>query len=329
MVDVRDERDIAEGGGSHEKTMVYRPQTFRVAAGPKPLIGREFHAADPAPIVGSSKELSLKKLAVLVVHGVGSQSDDYADATIEELTALLAKQGHAADSIAWESVYWADILEPRELAFLARAGETNDLDWPTLRSLVVQALGDAAAYKFVDSPSSTYVAIHNRIRAAMNRLYSQGLNREAAPLVVMAHSLGSQIMSCYIWDTQSGMLTGADAASTHFERMEWLAGMVTFGSPIPLFTFADADPKPIRFPGDAIPGIVRAKAKWLNYYDKDDVLGYPIRPVSDGYRDVVDADIEVNVGGLISAATPKSHIKYWTDNDFTKPVAQFLGSFLD
>jgi hypothetical protein len=41
----------------------------------------------------------------------------------------------------------------------------------------------------------------------------------------------------------------------------------------------------------------------------------------------VDEDIEVNVGGFAASFTPMSHTAYWTDNDFTKPVAKYLPSF--
>jgi hypothetical protein len=50
---------------------------------------------------------------------------------------------------------------------------------------------------------------------------------------------------------------------------------------------------------------VATKARWLNYYDKDDVLGYPLKPISPSYNAIVNED-----------------------NDFTRPVAQFLADFL-
>jgi hypothetical protein len=71
-----------------------------------------------------------------------------------------------------------------------------------------------------------------------------------------------------------------------------------------------------------------AEARWWNYYDKDDVLGYPLKPISPSYDAVVDEDIEINVGGFATSFTPKSHTEYWTDNDFTEPVAKFLTAFL-
>ncbi|NIR38117.1 MAG: hypothetical protein GWN07_12325, partial [Actinobacteria bacterium] len=72
----------------------------------------------------------------------------------------------------------------------------------------------------------------------------------------------------------------------------------------PLFTFAYEDVQPIDFPGEALAPAVADVARWVNYYDRDDVLGYPLRPVSSSYAAVVDADVEVNVGGFPASATP-------------------------
>ncbi len=115
-----------------------------------------------------------------------------------------------------------------------------------------------------------------------------------------------------------------------FEQLHTLAGIVTFGCNIPLFTLAFNEAVPITFPAAQLPdpGDVRTKAKWLNYYDPDDVLGYPLKAINDAYDDVVDEDKSINVGGLFSSWNPLSHNKYWTDNDFTKPAAEFIATFL-
>ena len=90
-----------------------------------------------------------------------------------------------------------------------------------------------------------------------------------------------------------------------FERMEWLVGLVTFGLNLPLFTFAYDPVEAIAFPGGGLPPDEADKARWLNYYDKDDVLGYPLKPISPTYNAIVNED-----------------------NDFTRPVAHFLADFL-
>ena len=140
----------------------------------------------------------------------------------------------------------------------------------------------------------------------------------------MAHSLGGHIMSNYIWDMQKSTVTTLSS----FEKMDLLAGMVTFGCNIPLFTFAYDNVIPIKFPGDALSAESKSKTKWLNYYDPDDILGYPLKAINAAYENIVDEDVPINVGGIFSSWNPSSHTKYWTDNDFTKPVSKFISTFI-
>ena len=150
------------------------------------------------------------------------------------------------------------------------------------------------------------------------------LEGESVPLIVMAHSLGGHIMSNFIWDRQKSPPAGL----SDFEKMKTLAGMVTFGCNIPLYTFAYKKVVPIKFPAPGLKKPIRDKAKWLNFFDPDDILGWPLKPLSTGYREVVTKDVPINVGGWLASWNPASHSGYWTDNDFTKPVSRFIASLL-
>lgn len=265
------------------------------------------------------------QLAVLVIHGMGSQSPDYADGMIDELNRRVAASGKAADAIAWQTVYWADILQGRQLKYFRDAKRSADLDFVSLRKFMLTAFGDASAYQKVDSPANTvYEEIHHRVEKAIHDLYVSDLQSRPKPLIVLAHSLGGHIMSNYIWDRQ----TEESSPPSAFERMDYLAGIVTFGCTIPLFTFAYEKVVPITFPPPKLPDHLKAKAKWLNFYDPDDVLGYPLKAINPDYRKVVDRDIPINVGGILSSWNPMSHTQYWTDDDCTKPVVSFISKFL-
>ena len=102
-----------------------------------------------------------------------------------------------------------------------------------------------------------------------------------------------------------------------------LAGLITFGSNIPLFTLGLEQVKPIAFPppGSALSSPVRAAARWMNYFDRDDVLGYPLREISSTYAATVHEDVSIGVGSLLSGWTPMSHTAYWNDADFVDRVA--------
>lgn len=258
-----------------------------------------------------------KDVAVAIIHGMGSQDPDFADDLIDELRDRIP----GSSQVAFRSIYWARVLRGRQAEYLRRANARNELDYLGLRRFVVGALGDASAYRRVDDdPQSTYGRIHTVVRDAIKDLFEDEdkLDSTPKPLVILAHSLGGHIMSNYIWDIQKNRAI-VPPGNNNFERMRTIKGIVTFGCNIPLFTFALKRVVPIRLP---------AGAKWLNYYDPDDVLGYPLKPVGPGYRDTVSRDIAINVGGLFSSWNPLSHNGYWTDNDFTKPVARFISKLL-
>lgn len=269
-----------------------------------------------------------KNLAVAVIHGMGTQDSFFAEDMIDELKDNVDDLGKDPDDIAWSPIFWSDILAQRQEDYLRDANANNDLDYIGLRRFIISSFGDASAYRKVDSAQDTvYELIHQKVRAGINFL--DGEVNADAPLIVMAHSLGGHIMSNYIWDMQHAT-TAQLAGLSSFEQLHTLAGMVTFGCNIPLFTLAFTNIEPITFPAAQLPnpGPVRAKARWLNYFDADDVLGYPLKAINGAYDAVVDEDNPINVGGLFSSWNPLSHGKYWTDDDFTEPAADFIATFI-
>jgi hypothetical protein len=274
------------------------------------------------------------KLGVLIIHGVGSQKEDFANLMIEELKGRISD--HA--KIQWQTVYWDPILERSEndlLLALFPGGKRPD--WFELRKLVTNYLGDVTAYRYIPSDSDPikktnqiYDEIHDIVHESIVELRMK-LGNEDKPVIVMAHSLGSVIMFEYIRDRQEKR-DGDPYGNTKFERMETLAGFITFGSPIPLFTLA-YDPVPcINFPPDNLQEDLKDKARWLNFYDHDDVFGWPLEYLIDRCKGRVKAcvieDKQINVGDVFTFWDPLCHSKYWTDNDFTKSVAQYISEIL-
>jgi hypothetical protein len=278
-----------------------------------------------------------KKIGILIIHGMGSQKRDFADRTILKIDERLQQEHHKNPKhVAWETVYWADVLEKRQNAFLQRAGYKNDLDWDRLRKFAVKALGDAVAYQQVQGQKNvTYKKVHSRVEAQMMKLYSK-LSSPAKPLIIIAHSLGTVIMSNYIWDIQKRNQTkgghkksGSSAVGKDdFKKMHSLVGIITFGCNLPLFSFAYHPIDAIQFPPKALDGLYATKAKWLNFYDRDDVLAYPLKPVSASYNKSVTEDIEIKVSGVLKGWNPAAHSKYWTAESFINGVAGFIAEFL-
>ena len=268
-----------------------------------------------------------KKIGVLLVHGMGAVTDDFAHDAVQELRERISGRGLNRDHIAWESVYWAPVLVNRETQLWVDLSAEHDLNWAKLRKFFINAFGSVSAYQADQDRSETYHNIHGVILQSLQKLKAK-LGGEDKPLVVVAHSVGSAIMSNYIWDRQKGRDEARFGASP-FERMETLAGLVTMGSNIPLFTLACNPVKSIEFPSPALPENLKKKAKWLNFYDSDDVLGWPLKPLSASYAEAVTEDLEVNVGNILTSWNPANHAAYWTDDSVIKPLAYLVASLLE
>jgi pimeloyl-ACP methyl ester carboxylesterase len=269
-----------------------------------------------------------KKVGVLFIHGMGSTLDDFAHDAIQELRNRLSGKGLNREDIAWESVFWAPVLGARETQLWVDLSADNDLNWAKLRKFFINGFGNATAYQSVrDRRNDVYGKIHDTVHDSLRELRTK-LGGQDKPLIVIAHSLGSVIMSNYIWDRQKGRDAERYGANP-FERMETLAGLITLGSSIPLFTLAHDPVACIEFPPPGLPEKLSQKAKWLNFYDSDDVLAWPLRPLSLNYAETVSEDIEVSVGNILTSWNPASHAAYWNDDNVIKPASYLIASILE
>lgn len=264
------------------------------------------------------------EVGVLIIHGMGSQQPDFAVGLIKKLLEIL---GDKADKVCFEPVYWAPLLAEKEAEVWRNLSAGSDMDWVKLRKFVLNALGDATAYRYIPGEyACTYYQIHDKVYKGLKRLKA-GLASDNKPLIIIAHSLGAAIMSNYIWDRQNGK-DGDRYGSTPFEKMQTLSGLLTFGCNIPLFVLAYEKIECITFPPKELDIHLKGKAKWLNFFDSDDILGWPLKRLSEGYDKAVTADHEINVGGMFSSWNPVSHSEYWTDKNFTERAAKLIGEFV-
>lgn len=270
-----------------------------------------------------------KKLAILVVHGMGTQKDEhFADDMIDEVNQKVKDIGSDPNDIAWRPGFWASVTQPHENKLWDALSKGGNLDCTKIRKFVINNLGDAVAYqREPGSSSDVYQQIHAVIHGHLVELRHIAGDKDV-PLIVMGHSLGSYIMSNYIWD-QNQNTQAAISGTTPFERMETLAGFITFGSNIALFSLALPTYEGIRFPPDTLAEPLRSAAQWNNYYDPEDVLGYPIKPLCPDYQN--NPQIEdhlIEVGNIFTSWNLLSHEGYWTDDDFTEPVGDQIAHLL-
>lgn len=264
-----------------------------------------------------------RKIAFAVIHGMGAQDATFADAFLDAVRAKVVERGVPAGALEVAPIWWGDLFQVDEDNLWQRMTQAHRLDWEWLRKFVMGVLADAVAYRRPNPGQyDHYQAIHQRVHERLEELSTR--SGADVPLVVAAHSLGSVIFSDHVWDEQRRRGPGRDALT----RCETLAGIITFGSNIPLFTLGLPEVKPIVFPpqSDALPEAVRAVARWMNYFDRDDVLGYPLREISPAYASTVSEDVALSVGGLLENWNPASHSAYWDDATFIDRVAEQIAA---
>jgi hypothetical protein len=299
-----------------------------------------------------------RHVAVVFVHGILGENISFAEIMRQGLVALLPKE--LRGYVTFESVSWADLVRGRQRNFLQKARASADIADSRLRRFLIEGLGDAAAYqKTRHRENSIYHNVQSRIGETLAYLDAPG--REDRPLIFIGHSLGCHIISSYVWDlNQLKQLTEAEALAepevkelwlklqnaTAFRRLDTFAGFVTLGNNMPLFTFTfgpervypitSAPPDPTgrglkpAFPGSALARPLLEQARWLNFFSKRDLLGYPLKSLNAAYQEEGRIqDICVRSESLRSRTIPylsflSAHTGYWTNRTVLSETASLI-----
>lgn len=269
----------------------------------------------------------MKKIVILPVHGMGTTDSNFA----EELRANLSKK---LGSVLWQNVvfqpiYYQDIVQNNQnTVWNAMDSSANSIEWKRLRQFMLFSFSDAATLEHQSgSPDSAYVKAQERIREIMLHVLTTipGVT-PTTPVILLPHSLGAQILCNYIWDSDGDqgiwkhkpLQLAPD--QTKFLKFKTLRHIASAGCNIPLFVAGLPTIRPIKKP--------HPKFTWENYFDPDDALGWPLKPLSLEYGALVNNDIRMNSGGFFTSWTPFSHASYWKDKDFLTPVADTIKAYM-
>ncbi len=279
-----------------------------------------------------------QKIAVVLIHGIGKQDANYADSIIYELKKQFAefiagKAKNPATELVIEPVYWAPVIQRHEDKLWARMKHGGSMDFRNLRRLMIDFAADSIAYQQTPSDRHVYDGIHKSIAKSIKHLATHSGGH--APLCVISHSLGTVIASNYFWDLQHidnpeqiPDNIKKDIGKTPLDLGKTLTSFYTLGSPIALWSLRYDDPdfgRPIKVPSPFLKEFYPyLKGEWINFYDKDDILGYPLKTLNEEYKEAVTADREINVGDFLSSWNPASHLYYWRDNNVIIPIARSL-----
>jgi hypothetical protein len=275
-----------------------------------------------------------QKIAIAAIHGIGLAAPEWQDDTSPKFISGMSKPlisefarlrretfEEAKSKLVIKPIYWADVVQ-KISDDLGNKLNLNSLGNPLqLRDFVFHYLGDAIAYS---APGSKKInkQIHTVFAKTLKDLASEAGDK--APLCIVSHSLGGLIASYYVWDLQINNPI-VSIGNTPLEKGETLTLFYTFGTQIPLWSIAhDNFGKPIQVPSPQLSNHYSGlRGEWINFYDKDDVLGFPLQNINDAYSQVV-VDRKVNAGNILSNWTPFSHNGYWKDDEVIEPIAKAL-----
>lgn len=261
----------------------------------------------------SSKES--EEIAVLTIHGIGNQPQDYYQKFHERLYSLLTKKTQRR--VKGERIYYQKILSHLQEEVRASLYKTP-LRWKPLRSFAIHYLSDAVTYEHrIAEKESPYQRISEVIYDSVKDLKAQ-LRTKNPTVVVIAHSFGCHVITNYLYDAQKGKYFWKNRKGDRFDKLQNIRLFLTTGCNIPLFVGGLENIQPFSRPNDHF--------EWYNYYDKDDVLGWPLKVLTRGrkrpYENIVTKDIPVRTG-----ITPlDSHVRYWKSRKLTEMIVERIAS---
>jgi hypothetical protein len=273
----------------------------------------------------------VKTVALVTIHGMGKTESSYAAGLNLALRKML---GARATRVSFHSVFYDGPLQSREDNVFGDMMSHHALRWSLLREVALFGLADAVALESRRSGRESDYAVAQRAIAQCLKEVLTDVGE--VPLVFVAHSLGCQVLSNYLWDAQAhkkgasgpsfGLWAddasllremGIDEAHLDFYRLATLKTLVTTGCNIPVFVAAVARQSIVAV------GRPNDDFEWHNYFDADDPLGWPLQPLSPSFDTLVE-DHEVAVGNLATGWNPLSHNAYWSSDVVLRPICNAL-----
>ena len=136
-------------------------------------------------------------IAVLTIHGMGEQGPHYAFPLIEEVkTRLGSKKG----CVHFDRIYYQDILQSNQTTVFRNM--LPYIDWKKLRKLFLYGFSDATSIETKkEIRGSVYDQVQEKIVNALDQVYAN-FEPKQVPVVIIAQSLGGQVISNYLWDSK-------------------------------------------------------------------------------------------------------------------------------
>lgn len=262
-----------------------------------------------------------KEVAIITLHGMGEEKPNYYKKLEKKLTKYVGKDLWD-QKVCFKPVFYQSLLQGNQDEYWDKIDDKYSLKWDFLREFMLSSFSDASSIEHSLSRGAVlYKAVHRQIAEAFDHCFDKCLGNPGErlkPVFVIAHSLGGEQISNYIWDAmnhkhffEGGVGVGTD--KQRYRRLESCVQLITTGCNIPIFKAGMKEPEVFKQPNDDF--------KWINYFDRHDVLAYPIRDMSDHFEQSWIVDKKVKVGSFKTGWNPLSHGGYWKDKEVVKPLA--------
>jgi hypothetical protein len=270
-----------------------------------------------------------KKLGVFLIRGAGKEGSKEQQKFVGKLNLHLKAIGINPELIHYEYANWYEPTQINEDELFNRLFHSGyTLKNRALRKFILFLVSDLVAYiGEPNRPGNAYLQTHERIHQSILNLKAE--LEEDAPLIIIASSLATEIISNYIRDRQIAQNQDPCGLSS-FERMETLTGIFMFGNMGPVYMASRPIDltEPFTFPPLKLPERLKPFVYWGNFYDKNDPMGFPLRSINAFFKERVTEDVEINSGGWLLSWNAGSHLGYWKSRKIRKRVAAYIKNIL-
>lgn len=257
-----------------------------------------------------------KKYIIIAIPGIGSHESGFSQGFEKSLRKQADKTGLENNFQIEEILPFHETgIDKLQKDLYKRTDEahriTNKL---YLRSFVLSAFGDAVTFESGSHKNeSTYRCVHKYLRNRIIQIQEVVSNNPNSELVIVAASLGVHILSTYLWDAQNNKGIFHNNPANEAEKFQNVIHLISLGCNIPLFISG--------IPEDKIKPITSLNPEftWSNFYDKDDILDWPLSSINSAYANLVN-DYQINAGIFVG-----SHLRYWEDKDVVKSILNIIG----
>ena len=264
----------------------------------------------------------MTKHQLLMIHGMGESNSEN---EYGELEKRIRNKLYDPERFEFVRVEWQSITHNAEEKIysvcLPNLNFVRKIEYVgPVRYFMTFYVGDIIAY-------SAEPASKNGIR---KKVWSQIKGPcGTGPYSILAHSLGSIIAFDYLFKlfVKKTFLWPGSAKVSSRKTLDRYTGnfrhMFTFGSPIGLFMLRQGKLWLTEEPFGKIINPVPTGHEWLNFYDKQDAVTYPLTDLFALNSANIGApirDIVVDTGDLIA----NSHTDYWFNDDMADQIADVL-----